>query len=67
MSNAPNDQMHAMRFVNSWGYPVAFINEEINSDHSIMIIPMTKQKGWYTQNGGRSSLGSTDFFLRIFI
>ena len=42
---------------------IAFINEEINSDHSIMIIPMIKQNEWHILKWERVSPESTDFFF----
>ena len=42
---------------------IAFINEEINSDHSIMIIPIIKQNEWHILKWERVSPESTDFFF----
>lgn len=51
-----------MCFINTRGYSKTCTNEEINSDHSIMIIIMTEHRKWYIQNGDKCSLRNTDFF-----
>lgn len=48
-NNAANDQTYFTCFINRWGYSIAFIKEEIDSNHSIMIIPMTQQNGRHIQ------------------
>lgn len=51
MRNEANDQIYFICFINSWGYSIGLTNEEINSEHSIMTIPMTEQKGENIKNG----------------
>ena len=66
MNNTPNDQIHIMCFINinRWGYFIVSTNEEINSDHSIMIISMTEQNGWHLKKGESFSREHNFFFFK---